>query len=329
MGSGGGGDPRVARLLVEHLWLGDDGIEVVSASELSETDGVIHAGLVGSVTAFGERAASGSEFTDAFDRLEHHLSRSSFTVVAGFETAGVNALLPLLIALQRRLRFVDVDVMGRGLSRMDQTTYAAAGIPICPFVLTAPAGHSFIVENTPGDEAERYARALTFQMGGWSAFAGYPVDRDTCIRYGIAGTLQRCVAIGRTSSLDELLSQDDLNVRMIATGRVAVARWSYPEGFPRLTAIVQPHDPSQSPIRIEASNEFLLVSAEGRIAAQSPEIICLVDIASGEPLLTERVTAGAEVAIIVLPAPARWREPDFSGRVSPRAHGIDLPEWIA
>lgn len=322
LGSGGAGDPGLARLLVHHLWPDGATVDIVPGDELPRDVTVIATGLIGSVTAFAERPAAGDEFTRAFDRLRRHLDPTGPVYVATYEAAGLNALIPALIALQTGLPIADVDCMGRGLSWMDQTTYASAGVPICPFTLSTPNGHSFIVEQTPSAEAERYIRALAFEMGGWAAFAGYPTDTPTSLQHGIPGSLERCLEIGRTASLDELLEHPSLGARLIGSGRVTEVRWAFPGGYPRLTAIVQQSSTAVPPLRIEASNEFLLVVEAGTIVAEVPEIICLVELASGTPIVAERVVRGMEVGVVTLPAPDRWLAPDIAASVSAARFGV-------
>ena len=241
LGSGGAGDPTLARLLIEAAWDERPGLTVLAADEIPDDGLIVSVGLVGSVTALGEKPPAGTEFAAATSRLVEHLGRSERVLVAPYETAGVNALLPLLVAAQLGLPVADVDGMGRGLSWMDQTTYDVDGVQICPFVLTSPNGHVFIVEAMPGDEAERYMRSLTVQMGGWSAFAGYPMNRAQSSRSSVHGALRRCLDLGRrhrrvvAGGGGRLTGPTvaDAPWRSVARGRVADVRWHYPRGYPR------------------------------------------------------------------------------------------------
>ena len=87
---------------------------------------------------------------------------------------------------------------------------------------------------------------------------------------------------------------------------------------------MQTTSPDRRPIRIEASNEFLLVMDAGSVAAEVPEIIGLLHTASGAPLLAERVVVGLEVDVVVLEAPHRWLEPRFRARVAAARFGVDV-----
>ena len=332
LGSGGAGDPSLGRLLLETAWGGRSTLPILTAQEIPADAVVISVGLVGSVTALGETPPAGPEFAAALARLIDHLGRPSRVLVAPYETAGVNALLPLVVAAQLGIDIADVDGMGRGLSWIDQTTYDVDDVDICPFVLTSPSDHVFIVEAMPGDEAERYVRSLTFQMGGWSAFAGYPMTRAQCARSSVHGSLRRCLDLGRRHRATvaggperfTTTPADDSAWRQLARGRVSDVRWRYPHGYPRGTIVVRANTADRRPIRIEASNEFLLVVDAGRVVAEVPEIICLLQTASGVPLLAERVVVGLEVDLIVLDAPHRWLEERFRERVGVARFGVDV-----
>lgn len=323
LGSGGAGDTAVGVLLVDQGWTDPPQITVLDAEDLPDDATVISAGLVGSVTAFAEKPPAGTEFSTACRRLIEHLDPAGPVFVATYEAAGLNAVLSLLIAFQLGVPLVDVDGMGRGLSWVDQTTYDVAGVSICPLVLTSTHGHTFIIEDTSGGEVERYVRSLTVQMGGWCAFAGYPLTRQDCLDVAIRGSLRRCLDVGRASlrhaggSVDGPMPWDHL-----AHGRVVDVRWTYPSGYPRGTITVLTGDGDRRPIRIEASNEFLMVVDEGRSVAQAPTIISLVNRSTGAPVLAERIVVGIEVDIVSLRAPHRWQEPLFADRADVARFGL-------
>lgn len=332
LGSGGAGDPTLGRLLLEAAWGERPHLPIVTADEIPADGLVISVGLVGSVTALAEKPPAGPEFAAALSRLIEHIGRPGRVLVAPYEAAGVNALLPLLVAVQLGIDVADVDGMGRGLSWIDQTTYDVDGVEICPFVLTSPSDHVFIVETMPGDEAERYVRSLTVQMGGWSAFAGYPMTRSQSARSSVHGSLRRCLELGRqhrsvvAGGAERFFATpaDDTPWRPLARGRVVDVRWKYPRGYSRGTIVIHTNTSDRRPIRIEASNEFLLVVDCGEVVARVPEIICLLQTASGTPLLAERVVVGLEVDLIVLDAPHRWLEDRFRERVGPARFGVDV-----
>ncbi|MFE3326494.1 DUF917 domain-containing protein [Streptomyces sp. NPDC059176] len=313
LGSGGAGDPWLFELLAREVLATYGPVTVYDHADLPDEGMLISTGLVGSVTAFTEKPSNGYECTRAFTRLRDALTPTRPVYVCGYETAGVNAFLPLIVAAQTQTPLVDVDCMGRGLSWLDQTTYDAVGIPIAPFTLSDSRGHTITAEAITGHEAERYIRTLTVTMGGWSAFAGYPVDTAAAGAAGVHGALARALGLGR--SLDAEPS------RHLGSGRVSEVTWQPGVEAAHGSVVVWLGPPDNRPLRIETRNEFLMVLDRGQIVATAPDIICLLDQRTRTPLLTETVAAGYQVDVLVYPAPSRWTEPAFSHLASPAAFG--------
>lgn len=306
LGSGGGGDPSLFVLLARRVLAAHGPVTVYDPAELAADVLLVSTGLVGSITTFAEKPGNGYEFTEAFTRLRATMDGQVY--VCGYETAGVNAFVPLIVAAQTQTPLVDLDCMGRGLSWLDQTTYDAAGIAIAPFTLTDSHDHTVLVETMSGRDAERYIRAITVLMGGWSAFAGYPVSAPRATAAGVHGALRRALTIGR----------DDVPHRVLGSGRVSEISWRSAADAAAGSLVVWLPD---RPLRIETRNEFALVLDEGRIAAAAPDIICLRDRRTMTALLAERVVPGYEVDVLVYPAPDRWTEPRFARLVSLEAFG--------
>jgi DUF917 family protein len=313
LGSGGGGDPALFELLARRVLAAHGPVTVYQHAELPEDALLVSTGLVGSITTFAEKPCNGYEFTEAFTRLCAALATSRPVYVCGYETAGVNAFVPLIVAAQTQTPLVDLDGMGRGLSWLDQTTFDAAGIAIAPFALTDSHDHTVLVENITGHEAERYIRTLTVLMGGWSAFAGYPVDAPAARDAGVPGALSRALELGR--------APDGESRRHLGSGRVTEVTWQPGAEAAHGSVVVWLRGPDERPLRIETRNEFLLVLDRGQVVAAAPDIICLLDQRTMTPLLTERVVPGYEVDVLVYPAPQRWTEPRFAHLASPEAFG--------
>lgn len=328
LGSGGGGDPYWFAELARHV-MGDREIPVHEASDLPQACVVVSTGLVGSVTDFNERPANGSEFARAVDQLVSHQSHVGPAYVSSYESAGANAFAAVTVCAITGLPLVDIDPMGRGLSWLDQTTYDAAGLPICPFVVTDPAGHSLTADGLSGVEAERFLRNITVLMGGWSAFAGYLTSGQEAVAHGVHGALARGLAIGRTllavapgSAGPALVAEHA--ARHVGSGRVAQALWRQTESGDVGSVVIRSSAGPGTFLRIECRNEFVAVVDSGYVTASAPDIICLLTRRDSTPLLAEGVTLGAEVDVVVLPAPLPWQREAFRAKVSPAAFGLDL-----
>jgi DUF917 family protein len=327
LGSGGGGQPYWFRALAVHAFGDRASIPIHGVDDLPAETLAVATGLVGSLLAFHERSPEGSEFGRAVDRVRREFPGAR-ACVTNYESAGANIFAALVVAAAGSLPVLDYDGMGRALSWLDQTTYDVAGVSIAPFVCTDSYGRTVLYEDIRGRTAEQFIRAAAVEMGGWCAFAGYPMTVDRLRDAGIPGTIRRALELGRTAEesdaravVDSLVDQH--GARRVASGRVAEARWRrIRDGG--IGSVVMRGTGDASVVRVEARNEFLIAIVDGEIAACTPEIICLVRTRDGRPLQAESVLAvGTEVDVIALPAPPRWQDPGFRDRVTPAAFGVN------
>src|SRR3981189_36403 len=143
-GEGPGGDKVLFEWGARRVLAAHGPVTVYEHAELPADALLVSTGLVGSITTFAEKPCNGYEFTEAFTRLRAALATSHPVYVCGYETAGGNAFVPLIVAAQTQTPLVDLDGVGRGLSWLDQTTYDAAGITIAPFALTDSHDHTVL-----------------------------------------------------------------------------------------------------------------------------------------------------------------------------------------
>jgi DUF917 family protein len=329
LGSGGGGSMEpfctlVVRALREH-----PPVKIVDLAETDPSDLVLAVGLVGSVVAFNEKPGNGYEFTEAFNRLRSALPADATAHVCAYQAAGVNALAPLLVAAQTDARLVDCDGMGRAMHRLDQTTWAVAGVDITPFTLTESHNRTALLQSMPAAVAVPYIRQLMVLMGGWSAFAGYPQRVDRATGTSVAGSLSRAFQLGLAlpgllaDRNAERLDMAGETITRLGGGRVLQVHSSpAPDGV-RCSVVVERDNHSRRALRIEGRNEFLLVLREGEVVAEAPDIICLVDRRTSVPLLAERLRPGDDVDVLRLEAPARWKDAGFATAATPAALGLD------
>ena len=80
-------------------------------------------------------------------------------------------------------------------------------------------------------------------------------------------------------------------------------------------------------LRIDFQNENLIARAsDGEILAVVPDLICLVDEDSAEPITTEVVRYGLRGVVLGIPAPAMLKTPQALRVIGPGAFGYtDVP----
>jgi uncharacterized protein len=325
LGSGGGGDAAMFAQVLRRRLEGAP-LEVCEPEQLGDAL-VVPVGIVGATRVFGEKLPDGTEFAVAVETLARWTGARPAAVMS-LEVGGLNGLSGPVAALDLGLPFVDADLMGRAMPRLDQFTWAACGQPVSPCALRGPGGPTLLVDGAGPAGLERSARALLASTGGWAALALPPLPAALVRERCVTGGLARAAALGRSSlalpqGAEPGVLTAALGGRRLAAGRVLeVGRHGARGGFGRGSVTVL--DTADSAVvRLEAENEYLLALRDGEPVATCPDLLCVLDRRTGGPLAVDEVRVGDEVIVVVLPGPAWWPAHRELARVGPRAFGID------
>ena len=198
LGTGGGGDPLIGRLLVEQALAEGCTVRVIDPDELDDDVLVIASAMMGAPTVVLEKIPNGHEAVDALRRLEEHLGRKADAVIP-MECGGLNSMIPLLVAARADLPVVDGDGMGRAFPELQMETFGVYGVPASPLAIADERGHTAIVDTgTDNHRTEWFARGLTIRMGGSAHIAEYPMTGEQVKRTAIPRTLGLALTLGRT-----------------------------------------------------------------------------------------------------------------------------------
>ena len=75
---------------------------------------------------------------------------------------------------------------------------------------------------------------------------------------------------------------------------------------------------------INFQNEWIVAWRDGEPLAMTPDLICVLDLVSGEAVGSETVRYGQRVTVIALPPPPVFLSPRGLDCVGPRAFGYDI-----
>src|SRR5262249_56805096 len=112
LGTGGGGNPYVGKLLAQRALREHGPVEIVCVEEVPENAFAVFSAMMGAPTVMVEKLPSGDELVRAFRALEERLGRT-LTHVVPAEVGGINSTLPVAPAAMLRLALVDADGVGR------------------------------------------------------------------------------------------------------------------------------------------------------------------------------------------------------------------------
>lgn len=332
IGSGGGGDPYVGKLLALSALRSGLHVPIIPLDTLADDAPVIAVAQLGTVTVLAEKLATGDEVYCAFAALEHYLSAQAAAVLC-YEIGGVNSMLPLTVAARRGLPLIDADVMGRAFPEVQMTMLDIHGAPSVPAVVCDDRGNVTIIAATQDVLwTERLARAMTVAMGG-VAYLARPVARGADLkRVAIPGSYSRARALGAAlreaqrarARGDEALAP--LGGRLLVRGVITGVERRTSNGVSRGTAIVQDQNHAlDGSYCIEFQNENLVVRRGAAVVATTPDVICVIDEETGEPADTEDLEARLHVAVVGFSAHAALTTPEALRSLGPGAFGYDVP----
>ncbi len=335
LGTGGGGNPYLGKLEAQaQLRLGRT-IRVVGLDEVPDDALATTVGGMGAPVVGVERIQQGEEALRAMRAVERHLGRR-FTHVLPGEIGGANGIQPMIVAAQTGLPVIDADGMGRAFPELQMDTFTIYGVRPTPGALSDQHGHEVVFDGIADAVVlERYARAVTIQMGGAAGYAFPPMTAAELRRTAIPGTVTLARRLGEAVLAARAEHADPVGAALRATGgrrlfsgKIVDVERRLVGGFARGVLLLDGlGDDEGRTLRIDFQNENLIARAsDGSILAVVPDLICIVDIDSAEPITTEIVRYGLRVAVLGIPAPDLLKTPQALDVIGPAAFGYpDVP----
>jgi DUF917 family protein len=334
LGTGGGGDPYIGKMLVERV-LGDGAITIVDPDELPDEMFVIPTAQMGAPTVMVEKIPAGTEPTLALRTLEDHLGRKADATMP-IECGGINSMIPLIVAAETGLPVVDADGMGRAFPELSMETFAVYGVHGSPLALAGERGEQVIIDTGDDDrQMEWLARGITIRLGGVGHIAEYAMTGADVRRTAVPRTISMALALGRAIRLarEQHRSPFDAiaaalaptlypHMRELFVGKVIDVERRTTEGFAKGRAVIAPLGEEGDPLEIAFQNENLTAHRGSRLVAIVPDLICVVDHETAEPITTEGLRYGQRVRVLGISTPAMMRTPEALAAFGPSAFGL-------
>lgn len=337
LGTGGGGDPYIGRLLAMNAVEQFGMPSVIDADALPDDAQVFTIAMLGVPTVLGEKAACGDDVDLAVKRLEQRLGRKPDALM-GIEIGGINSLLPVMAAARLGLPLVDADGMGRAFPELQMTTFNVGGVSCTPLAMTDDHLTSVVVDAADAKSAEDLVRLASVNLGCSVLLSSYPMSGRDLNRTAVKGTLSlardigRAIARGRREGNPVQMLVDHLRTtpyynqcRILFDGKVRDIRREVKLGFSighcELTAL----DNSGSVMEISFQNEHLIARQDGRVRALVPDLICLVDRETGEPVPVDGLKYGQRLKVLATSAAPIMRTPEALAMFGPQAFGLEEP----
>jgi DUF917 family protein len=330
LGSGGGGDPYIGKLMAIGAIKDCGPVSLLDPGEVPDDVLIAPIAMMGAPTVLGEKGLGGHEHQILYDMVSRFYGRKIHAFMP-IEAGGVNSMLPFAAAARLGLPLIDVDGMGRAFPELQMVTFTMAGLNATPMALTDEKGNTAIFKTITNKWTEELARAVTMSCGGSVSVSLYCMDGKTMKQYGVWNIITRSENLGRAIRTVKDAAGSPEARFIAAAGAIRLfrgkindvrreVRGAFNFGKVILEGIGEYKGRSAY---AEFQNENLAAAVDGKIAATTPDLICLVDTETFHPVPTDAVKYGKRVLMIGLPCFKAWRSPEGIQLVGPRYFGYD------
>lgn len=314
LGTGGGGDPYIGKLLAKEA-IGKYGeVSMINADDLDDNALVVPIAAFGAPMILVEKLFSGKEFEQAFDMMEDYLGKK-IQAVMPIESGGLNGVIPFAIAAKKQIPLVDADGMGRAFPRLEMVTFTLHGIPVSPITQADEKGNRNVYHTIDNQWGEALVGATTVQMGGSCAIGCYPMTGAQVKKGAVHGIVTYAYKLGQAiinakkNGQNPVMSLiDKAKAIKLFTGKISnvtirtEGRWN--KGICEIMGI---DDYQGAIMELDFQNEFLMAKRDGRPVAMTPDLIVLVDAENARPITAESVQYGTRVVVLGMKANEQWR----------------------
>lgn len=331
LGTGGGGDPYIGKLMALQALRERGPVTIVTVEEIGDDALVVPSAMMGAPTVMVEKLPRGDELLRAFQALGDYLGRKPQYTVS-IEAGGLNSTMPFTVAARTGVPIVDADGMGRAFPEIQMVTPTIFGIKATPMAIADEKGNSAIIDTIDNRWTETIARTVCIDMGCTAMIALYALTGAQLREVMVPGTISRAERIGRTirearaqhRDVVEAVRSDTGGLRVFS-GKVGDVRRRTERGFARGEAVLLGVDgDAGSELVVRFQNEHLVAIRDGEIVVTVPDLITILDAETGHPITTEGLRYGYRVVVLGIPCDARWRTARGLELVGPRYFGYDI-----
>lgn len=317
LGTGGGGDPHVGKLMARQAIEEHGPVTVLNPNDVPDDALIVPSAMMGAPTVMLEKLPRGDEPVDAFRALERYMGQEAYATMS-IEAGGLNSTVPVGVAATLGLPIVDADGMGRAFPEIPQTTLTLGGIDATPMAMADEKGNSVFLETVNNTWTETFSRSVSIDMGGSAMIALYSHVGEKLKKHAIHGSLSYAERIGRTirtvsDSLNEPVDVlvDEFEGYHLFRGKISDVHRRTTEGFAKGTATISGLERFDGQeLELEFQNEFLVARTSDQVLATTPDLICVIEKETGSPITTEELQYGYRVDILGLRCADQWRTDD-------------------
>lgn len=336
LGTGGGGDPYLGKLMVQKCIRDNGSIQMIDVTEVPDEAWVIPTAMMGAPTIMMEKIPNGDEALKSMRMLEKQTGISAYATMP-IECGGLNSTVPFVVASKAGIPLVDGDGMGRAFPELQMETFHIYGISGTPMVLHNERGDRVLLETLDNYMLEHISRGIAVRMGGAAHVAEYMMTGADVKRTAIHGTMTLCMALGQSIRHAQKTKRNPIEAIQEVTrnsiygeaivvfrGKVTDIERQSTDGFVRGKALVAGLGEYEGKeLKVDFQNENLFATVDGQAIAMVPDLITFLDQETGMPITTESIKYGFRVICLAIPTPDIMRTPEALKVWGPRYFGYD------
>ncbi|REB73248.1 DUF917 domain-containing protein [Bacillus sp. 522_BSPC] len=338
LGTGGGGDPHIGKLMAQEAIKECGPVTLLDPSEVPEDALCVPVAMMGAPTVFVEKIPNGDEALHSLRRLEEYLGKKAFAVMP-MECGGLNSTIPFVVAARAGLPIVDADGMGRAFPELQMETFGVYGVSGTPMVITDERGNWSLLNTVDNWMMEHISRGIAIRMGGVGHIAEYPMTGDEMRRTSIFHTVTLGIELGKAVSesgkrkLSPLIAMEEALVNsnygkpiILFEAKITDVDRSTTDGFAKGTVTLEGINKDEGhEFIVDFQNENLIAYKGEQILATVPDLITFLDLETFKPLTTEALRYGYRVSCLAIPTPPIMRTEEALKVWGPKYFGYDVP----
>lgn len=311
LGSGGGSNPAHGKALAYKAISEYGDINLISVEDLEPDALVIPVSFMGAPLVDSVKKPTGKEFGYIMPFIEKYYGCKASALLAA-EIGGSNAFSPLLCAGMIGCSIIDGDTIGRAFPEVHMTSCGLFGISNLPSFLSSVAGDVVMINALGELSLEKLTRNITISFGSKAAIISDIMSGAEAKKVVIRNTYTRAIQLGdviitaRNHGLNpaEVLVQKRL-AQVVVFGAINELNRTIDAGFVVGNFSIKANE--EKIVKVFFKNENLLVTCRDQVIVGTPDIIIPVERISGNPLTTEQLELGKEVALLVLDCDPLWK----------------------
>lgn len=344
-GTGGGGSPAYGYSMLERVLKEGKEIRAVDPASVPDEEWTVCAYGMGSIAprtppVLEEMKSLGLttsriefKLMDAIRELEAHTG-SRVGVIVPLEIGGANTPDPVATAAHMGINVVDGDYSGgRAIPEIIQTGPHIAGKSMSPLASVDEWGDRVLIKEAVNNlVAEKIGKLVSIlAYGSLAGNATYLLRGREMKSLVAAGTVSRAASAGRAireavekgAEIGEAVAERTKGY-LLFKGKIAAKEDQDHDGYYWGSNRVEGSgDFKGHTFRYWFKNENHLTWLDDKLYVTSPDIICVIDSTTGEPITNPASKVGDEATLVGYPSDPRFRTKAALEVLGPRHFGVE------